>query len=140
MEIEITRPRRKVSRAYGTLWNFWVARSARKANSAQIRLSPALGLVQPSGRRRLVPAEMTRERPAPTWMPLTTGVGITRVNHLSKLVTLKMKTTPAVVKPAEAVSLTENFLDIATAAIAYVTNISSSDLNQASSRSLNLPS
>jgi hypothetical protein len=87
-----------------------------------------------------VPAEMTRERPEPTWMPLTTGVGITRVNHLSKPVTLKMKTTPAVVKPAETVSSIENFLDIATAAIAYVTNVSSRDSNQGFSVELNLPS
>lgn len=54
------------------------------------------------------------------------------MNHLSKPVTLKMKITPAVVKPAETVSSIENFLDIATAAIAYVTNVSSRDSNQGS--------
>jgi hypothetical protein len=52
-------------------------------------------------------------------MPFTTGVGITRANHLSKPVILKRRTTPAVVKPADIVSSTEKFLAIATAAIAY---------------------
>ena len=65
-----------------------------------------------------MPAEMTRESPAPTWIPLTTGVGITRVNHLRRPVTLKMSTTPDVVKPAETVSPIENFLAMATAAMA----------------------
>jgi hypothetical protein len=52
-------------------------------------------------------------------MPLTTGVGITCVNHLSMPVTLNINTKPAVVKPAEIVSSIENFLAIATAAIAF---------------------
>jgi hypothetical protein len=65
-----------------------------------------------------VPADSTRESPAPTCIPLTTGVGITWVNHLSMPVMLKTNTTPAVVKPAETVSSIENFLAIATAAIA----------------------
>ena len=86
---------------------------------AQRRLSkPLFGLVQPSGRRRLDPADKTRERPAPTCMPFTTGIGITRVNHLSRPVTLKINTTADVVKPADIVCSTENFLAIATAAIA----------------------
>jgi hypothetical protein len=67
----------------------------------------------------VVPADKTSERPAPTWIPFTTGVGITCVNHLSNPVTLKIKTTPDVVKPAEIVSSMENFLEIATAAMAY---------------------
>jgi hypothetical protein len=66
-----------------------------------------------------VPAERTRESPAPTWMPFTTGVGITWVNHRNMPVTLKMNTKPAVVKPADTVSSMENFLAIATAAIAF---------------------
>ncbi len=65
-----------------------------------------------------MPADSTRESPAPTCMPFTTGVGITWVNHLSMPVTLKTSTTPAVVKPADTVSSIENFLAIATAAIA----------------------
>jgi hypothetical protein len=40
------------------------------------------------------------------------------VNHRKRPVTLKRKTKDAVVKPAETVSSTENFLEIATAAIA----------------------
>ncbi len=51
-------------------------------------------------------------------MHFTTGVGITCVNHLSKPVTLKIKTITEVVKPADMVSSMENFLEIATAAIA----------------------
>ena len=107
-----------MSSAYGTRENMFVTRRARKAKSAQSRLSKGLGVVQPRGCRRLEPADKTRLRPAPTWMPFTTGVGITFVNHLSKPVTLKMNTTPEVVKPADIVSSTENFLAIATAAIA----------------------
>lgn len=88
------------------------------ASKAQSKLSPGCGLVHPRGWRRLLPAESTRERPAPTWMPLTMGVGMTLVNHLSSPVILNMKTTPAVVNPAETVSSIVNFLAIATAAIA----------------------
>jgi hypothetical protein len=51
-------------------------------------------------------------------MPFTTGVGITLVNHLRRPVTLKRKTTPEVVKPAEMVSSMENFCAMATAAMA----------------------
>lgn len=65
-----------------------------------------------------MPADRTSESPAPTWMPLTTGVGITWENHLSIPVTLNMNTNPAVVKPADTVSSTEKFLAMATAAIA----------------------
>jgi hypothetical protein len=116
---EIMRPSRKIRSAYGTLGSFCVERRARKAKMAQMRLSPAFGVIHPNGCNREVPAEMTRERPAPTCIPFTTGVGTTCVNQRSRPVTLKMKTTPAVVKPAETVSSIVNFLTIATAAIAY---------------------
>jgi hypothetical protein len=52
-------------------------------------------------------------------MPFTTGVGITWVNQRRRPVALKIKTTPAVVKPADTVSSMVNFLAIATAAIAF---------------------
>lgn len=92
--------------------------SAKNASMHHSRLSPRLGFTQPSDCRRLLPADNTKERPAPTWIPLTTGVGMTRVNRLSPPVALKMNTIPAVVKPADTVSSIENFLAIATAAIA----------------------
>lgn len=85
-----------------------------------MRLSPEFGVIHPSGCSKEVPAEMTRERPAPTCIPLTTGVGITCVNHRRSPVTLKMKTKPAVVKPAETVSSMVNFRAMATAAIACI--------------------
>jgi len=119
MKKERTSPKMKITRAYGTFGVFWVRRSARKAKIAQIRLSATLGVVQPRGCRRVVPADRTRESPAPTWIPLTTGVGITCVNHRSMPVTLNMNTNPDVVKPADTVSSIENFLAIATAAIAF---------------------
>ncbi len=50
------------------------------------------------------------------------------MNHLRIPVTLNTKTTLAVVKPAETVSSMENFLAIATAAIAFET-VSSHDRN-----------
>lgn len=95
-------------------------RRARNAKIAHRRLSPAFGVVHPRGFNKLVPAEMTRLRPAPTWIPFTTGVGITCVNHLRSPVMLNMNTTPAVMNPAETVSSTENFLAIATAAMACI--------------------
>lgn len=119
MKTEIMSPRMKIRRAYGTFGSFWVARRARNANIAHMRLSPTLGVVHPRGFSKLVPAEMTRLRPAPTWIPFTTGVGITCVNHRRRPVMLKRNTTPAVVNPAETVSSIENLLAMATAAMAY---------------------
>jgi hypothetical protein len=98
--------------------DFWVARRARNARMAQMRLSTKLGVVHPRGDNRLVPADIIRLRPAPTWIPLITGVGIARVNHCRRPVALKINTTPEVVNPAEIVSSIENFLEIATAAMA----------------------
>lgn len=118
MEIERTNPSMKIRRAYGTRGILDVMSRATNANIAQSKLSPAFGVVHPKGCRRLVPADITSDKPAPTWMPFTTGVGITRVNHLSKPVTLKRKTTAEVVKPAEIVSSIVKFLEIATAAMA----------------------
>jgi hypothetical protein len=52
-------------------------------------------------------------------MPLTTGIGITLVNHLSNPVMLSRRTTPETKIPADTVSEIVNFLEIATAAIAW---------------------
>jgi len=54
----------------------WVVRRKRKARRAQRRLSCQEGEVRESGWRRVVPDEMMRDRPAPTWIPLITGTGI----------------------------------------------------------------
>ena len=96
---------------------------ARKANIAHKRLSSPFGTVHPRGWRRLDPADTTKDRPAPTWIPLTTGVGITRENHRSNPVALNMRTTTEVVKPADTVSSIVNFLEIATAATAWEISI-----------------
>lgn len=90
------------------------------AKNAQRRLSNGLGVVQPRGWRRVVPAERTRERPAPTWIPLTTGVGMTCVNHRKRPLILNRRTMEEVVKPAEMVSSIVNLRAIATAAIAFM--------------------
>lgn len=65
-----------------------------------------------------MPAEMTKDNPAPTWIPFTTGIGIAVANHRNRPVILKINTTADVVKPADIVSPIENFLAMATAAIA----------------------
>lgn len=88
------------------------------ANNAHRRLSNGDGEVKPRGWRREVPAERIRESPAPTWIPFTTGVGMTWVNQRRRPVTLKRKTKADVVKPAETVSSMLNLRAIATAAIA----------------------
>lgn len=54
-----------------------VRSSSMNAPTAHSRLSRHGGGVQLSGARSVVPAEMTRLSPAPTWIPLTTGMGIT---------------------------------------------------------------
>lgn len=46
------------------------------ARKTQIRLSYGDGVVHPRGWRRPLPAERMSDRPAPTWMPFTTGVGM----------------------------------------------------------------
>lgn len=111
-------PRMKIRRAYGIFGSLSVMRRKRKAKSAQMRLSKAFGVAQPRGWRSEVPAERTRERPAPTWIPFTIGVGMTRVNQRRRPVTEKKRTKAEVVKPAEIVSSIVNLRAMATAAIA----------------------
>jgi hypothetical protein len=96
-------PRRKIDKAYGNRENCNVISRRIKAKMAHSILSAQLGDDNPRGWRRELPADNTKERPAPTWMPLTTGVGITRLNHLSKPERLKISTTPETKKPAETV-------------------------------------
>ena len=52
----------------------------RKAAAAQSLLSRA-GVCQARGWIRVEPALIARLRPAPTWMPLTTGTGTTRCSQ-----------------------------------------------------------
>lgn len=61
-----------------------------------------------------------RERPAPTWMPFTTGIGTTRENQDRRPVMLRSRTIVETVIPAAAVSWMLNCLLMATAAIAFI--------------------
>lgn len=78
------------------------------------------GESQWSGRRREVPAELMRERPAPTWIPRMTGTGTTRVNQVRRPVRLKRRTHEATKRPALAVSAREKEEEMAMLAIAFM--------------------
>lgn len=106
--------------AYGMRGWAKVQRSKRTAARAQRRLSPHHGPVQVSGRSIFDPALRHNESPAPTWMPLTTGMGVTRFAQLSRPVTLKKPTNTATTIPAAAFSLRENLRAMATAAMAFI--------------------
>jgi len=66
------------------------------------------------------PALRQRLRPAPIWMPLTTGTGVTLLAQLIMPVILMIPTRAATTMPAAAVVLREKFLAMATAAIAFM--------------------
>lgn len=117
---ERTIPMMKIIKAYGKRRNWRVRSKAKNAKRAHIRLSPQLGEVHPRGFNRVEPAEMTRDKPAPSCMPFTTGVGMTCVNHRSSPETLKMSTTPDTKKPADTVSSIEYDCAMAIAAIAFI--------------------
>lgn len=68
----------------------------------------------------LDPALRHSESPAPTWMPFTTGMGVTRFAQLSKPVTLNKPTNAATTIPAAAFSLSEKLRAMATAAMAFM--------------------
>lgn len=80
------------------------SRRSKKAPLAQSQLSAQLGEVQLSGFKSEVPADMTRESPAPVWMPRTTGTGTIRPNHRRSPVRLSSVTMPPMKSPAPAVS------------------------------------
>lgn len=86
---------------------------------AQILLSRG-GECHANGWIRDVPADMARLRPAPTWIPFTTGTGTTRCSQCSKPVRLSTNTARETVKPAAAVSSLLNFWLMATAAMAFI--------------------
>ena len=113
-------PMLKTMMAYGSLG--WTKVNNRRATAAiaQSKLSPHHGPVQVSGKSIFEPALRQRESPAPTCMPLTTGIGVTLLAQLIKPVRLKTPTMPATTIPAAEFSSRVNFRAIATAAIAFI--------------------
>lgn len=106
--------------AYGILGYANVGNRNRAAARAHRKLSPHHGPVQVNGAISVVPALIQRERPAPTWMPLTTGTGVTLFAHLIRPVMLKIPTRAATTRPAAAFSSIVNFRAIAIEAIAFI--------------------
>ncbi len=119
----MARPNRNIANAYGNRTSRCVQRRSTNAASAHRRLSSG-GLVQPSGCRRDVPADMIRLRPAPSWMPLTTGTGICRVSQRSRPVALSNSTAALTQAPAATVSPTPACVEIAAAAMAWISRVS----------------
>lgn len=117
---ESTIPKPKTRMAYGSFGYMSVESKRTTAAIAQIKLSPHQGLVQVKGVSILEPALKQSDRPAPTCIPLTTGIGVTRFAHLISPVILKKPTTPATTRPAAAFSSSVNCPAIATAAIAFM--------------------
>ena len=87
---------------------------------AHSRLSPHHGPVHPRGLSIVVPALKHSDKPAPTWMPFTTGIGVTRFAQLMSPVMLNNPTKAATISPAAAFSSSVNFRAMATAAIAFM--------------------
>ena len=83
-------------------------------------IQPTDSLVNGMGTFRSVPAYMIKVNPAPTWMPLMTGIGIRLVNHSNNPVMLRKPITPATKRPAEATSALLKSLARATDAIAFI--------------------
>ena len=117
---ERTRPIVKTIKAYGSFGYANVDSKSRTAKRAQSRLSPHHGPVQESGLSIVVPALRQRDRPAPTWMPFTTGMGVTRFAQFMSPVMLNNPTKAATTSPAAAFSSSVNFRAMATAAIAFM--------------------
>jgi hypothetical protein len=118
--IDKRRPTPKTIMAYGIRGNANVNNSRTTAATTHMRLSPHHGPVQVKGASIFEPALKQSEIPAPTWMPFTTGIGVTRFAQLINPVTLNTPTKPATTSPAAAFSSSVNFLAIATAAIAFM--------------------
>ena len=90
------------------------------AAMATKRLSPHHGPVQVSDERSFVPVLKHSDRPAPTWIPFTTGIGVTRFAQLINPVMLNTPTRPATTNPAAAFCSSVNCRAIATAAMAFI--------------------
>lgn len=113
-------PTVKAINAYGNLGYPNEQIRSRTAAIAQRRLSPHHGPVQVRDKSMFVPALRHKDRPAPTWMPLTTGIGVMRLAHVIKPVRLNNPTKPATTRPAAAFSSSVNLRAIATAAMAFM--------------------
>lgn len=96
--------RTKNIEAYGKRPRRCVAMSTRNAKEAQMRLSRT-GWTQCRGCKRDDPAPIMRERPAPSWIPFTTGIGTTEVAQRSKPVTLISSTAAPTHCPAATTTL-----------------------------------
>lgn len=68
----------------------------------------------------LLPAAMIKLKPAPTWIPFTTGMGMTLVNQERSPEMLKKRMQLATKIPAAAVCPAVRDLKIATAAMAFI--------------------
>jgi len=82
---------------------------------------------------------MIKLNPAPTWIPLTTGIGIVLVNHWSRPVMLKTRMQHATKIPAAAVCPAVRDFSIATAAIAFIGCTGSGMPKTMPVRMLNMP-
>lgn len=107
-------------RAYGVFGYANVSSRSITAAMAHSKLSPHHGPVHVRGKSIFEPALRHNERPAPTWIPFTTGIGVTRFAQLSSPVTLNSPTKPATAKPAAAFSSRVKLREIATAAMAFI--------------------
>jgi hypothetical protein len=106
--------------AYGSLGYANVNRSSTAAATTQSKLSPHQGPVHVKGSSIFEPALKQSESPAPTWIPFTTGIGVTRFAQLIRPVILNSPTNPATTSPAAAFSSSVNLRAIATAAMAFM--------------------
>jgi hypothetical protein len=113
-------PMAKTIMAKGSLGKRSVVNRNRAAASAHKRLSLHNGPVQLRGPRSEDPALRQRDKPAPTWMPFTTGTGVILFAQLTNPVMLNKPTRLATTNPAAAVSSLENLRATATAAMAFI--------------------
>lgn len=117
---ESVRPRTRAMSAKGVVGRRVVRAKARKVQINQMWLSVQLGPRKVSLLRALVPAAMTREKPAPSCMPFTIGMGIVRVKSARRPVTEKRRRQRDTKMPAALMEGAERFLRRATAAMAFM--------------------
>lgn len=87
---------------------------------AQRRLSAQEGVTQPREERMVPPADITSDKPAPTWIPLMTGMGMASANQRRRPVMLKIKMQRPTKMPAAAMVPLLNDRAMATAAMAFI--------------------
>jgi hypothetical protein len=113
-------PTANTMRAYGSRGYANVKSNRITAATTQSKLSPHQGPIQVRGASMFDPALKQSDRPAPIWMPFTTGIGVTRFAQLISPVALNNPTKAATTRPAAAFSSSVNLRAIATAAIAFM--------------------